>query len=167
MLPRLARQAALGAGVFLVGLGMAGGATSISSEAGYSGVGPSFLPWLIAVALMVCGAWLLFEAFSGGFRDADEPEGAKQGHWQGFAWVSAGLLLNAALITRIGFVLSCGLVFVLAVQGFKASEGVGHQGIKGWLLNAAIGIAIAAPVYWMFSQLLAINLPGLTSTGWL
>jgi len=29
------------------------------------------------------------------------------------------------------------------------------------------GFAIAAPVYWMFSQLLAINLPGLTATGWL
>ena len=33
-----------------------------------------------------------------------------------------------------------------------------------WL---AIGAAIAAPVYWMFTKLLAINLPGLTSTGWL
>src|ERR1051325_4345309 len=111
MLPRLARQAALGAGVLPVGLGMAGGATSIASEAGYSGVGPSFLPWLIAVALMVCGAWLLFEAFSGGFRDADEPEGAKQGHWQGFAWVSAGRLVNDPLSTRIGFGLNGGVVF--------------------------------------------------------
>ena len=30
-----------------------------------------------------------------------------------------------------------------------------------------IGLAIAAPVYWMFTKLLAINLPGLTSTGWI
>ncbi|HQX58843.1 MAG TPA: tripartite tricarboxylate transporter TctB family protein, partial [Burkholderiaceae bacterium] len=30
-----------------------------------------------------------------------------------------------------------------------------------------IGIAIAAPVYWMFTKLLAINLPGLTTTGWI
>jgi putative tricarboxylic transport membrane protein len=161
------KQAAVGAGVLLVGLAMAGGATTISAEAGYSGVGPNFLPWVVAVALMVCGAWLLREAFSGGFRQADAPEGAEQGHWRGFAWVSAGLLINAALITRLGFILSCALCFMLAVQGFKSSEGAGALGIKGWLFNAAVGIAIAAPVYWMFSQLLAINLPGLTSTGWL
>jgi len=29
------------------------------------------------------------------------------------------------------------------------------------------GLAIAAPVFWMFTQFLAINLPGITSTGWL
>ena len=28
-------------------------------------------------------------------------------------------------------------------------------------------VASAAPVYWMFTKLLAINLPGITSTGWL
>jgi len=167
MLPRaLAFQAAVGVGVLAVGLGLAVGATSISSEAGYSGVGPSFLPWLVASFLVLCGAWLAGEAFTGGFRQAEEPEGAEQGHWPGFAWVSAGLLLNAALITTLGFILSCGLCFVFAVQGFKTAGG-GGLGLKGWLLNAAIGVAVAAPVYWMFSQLLAINLPGLTSTGWL
>jgi putative tricarboxylic transport membrane protein len=30
-----------------------------------------------------------------------------------------------------------------------------------------VGLAIAAPVFWMFTQFLAINLPGLTETGWL
>jgi putative tricarboxylic transport membrane protein len=33
--------------------------------------------------------------------------------------------------------------------------------------DALVGVAISAPVYWMFTKLLAINLPGLTSTGWL
>jgi putative tricarboxylic transport membrane protein len=28
-------------------------------------------------------------------------------------------------------------------------------------------LLIAAPVYWLFSKLLSINLPGLTQTGWL
>jgi putative tricarboxylic transport membrane protein len=27
--------------------------------------------------------------------------------------------------------------------------------------------AISAPVFWMFTQFLAINLPGLTGTGWI
>ena len=167
-MPRLATlQAAVGAGVLVVGLGFAAGATTIAAEAGYSGVGPNFLPWLVAVFLTVCGALLVREAMTGGYRDAEAPEGAEHGHWPGFVWVSAGLLANAALITTIGFILSCGLCFVLAVQGFKAAEGERRSGWRAWLVSAAVGIAIAAPVYWMFTQLLAINLPGLTSTGWL
>jgi len=167
-MPRVVRlQAAVGAGVLLVGVGLAVGATTIPGEAGYAGVGPNFLPWLVAVFLVLCGAWLLREALSGGFRSADAPEGDARGHWPGFAWLSAGLLANAALITTIGFILSCALCFVLAVQGVKSSQGRALTVPGGWLFNAAIGIAIAAPVYWMFTQLLAINLPGLTATGWL
>lgn len=167
-MPRLATlQAAVGAGVLIVGVGFGIGATTISADAGYAGVGPNFLPWLVAAFLTVCGVWLVREAMTGGYRQADAPEGAQHGHWPGFVWVSAGLLANAALITTIGFILSCALCFVLAVQGFKSAESQARSGPRVWLISAAIGIAIAAPVYWMFSQLLAINLPGLTASGWL
>ena len=37
---------AIGIGTALVGAGLAVGATQIASEAGYSGVGPNFLPWV-------------------------------------------------------------------------------------------------------------------------
>jgi len=160
-------QAAVGAGVLVAGLGLGVGALSIPGEAGYGGVGPNFLPWLVAACLTLCGAWLLREAWSGGFRQAEAPEGDEQGYWSGFAWVSAGLLANAALITTIGFILSCALCFVLAVQGLKSAEGHALTSLRAWLVSAAIGIAIAAPVYWMFTQLLAINLPGLTASGWI
>lgn len=162
-----ALQAAVSAGVLVVGLALAAGATTIPSEAGYSGVGPSFLAWVVSTFMVVCGALLLREALTGGFRQADAPEGSEQGFWPGFVWVSAGLLANAALITTIGFILSCALCFVLAVRGFHGAEGRSGRGVRPWLVNAAIGVAIAAPVYWMFTQLLAIQLPGLTSTGWL
>ena len=160
-------QTAVGAGVLIVGALLGVGAVGISGEAGYGGVGPNFLPWLVAAFMLVCGALLLWEARSGGFRAMDEPEGAANGHWRGFAWVSAGLLANAALITTIGFILSCSLCFALAVRGFDSAEGKPPSGVRGWLMSAAIGIAIAAPVFWMFTKLLAINLPGLTSSGWL
>jgi putative tricarboxylic transport membrane protein len=162
-----APQMYIGVGTLLVGVLLAAGATQIKSEAGYSGVGPNFLPALIGAVMIICGAWLVWEARTGGFRDMEEPSGSASGYWTGFAWVSAGVLANAALITTIGFILSCTLCFVLAVHGFKASEGKLDMSPRAWLLNAAIGFAIAAPVYWLFTQLLAINLPGLTSTGWL
>jgi putative tricarboxylic transport membrane protein len=160
-------QMLIGAGTLALGLLLAAGATQIASDAGYAGVGPNFLPWVVAAVLVVCGIFLLREAKSGGYRDMDEPSGAERGHWPGFVWVSAGVLLNAALITTIGFILSCTLCFLLAAQGFKSAEGRLDLGPVAWLKNAAIGFAIAAPVYWMFTKLLAINLPGLTATGWL
>ena len=162
-----APQTAVGAGALVLGLLLAAGATQIPSDAGYAGVGPNFLPWVVAAMLVVCGAWLVWEARTGGFRAMEEPSGAPHGDWSAFAWVSAALLANAALITTIGFILSCTLCFVIAVRGFRRAQGEVGLHPSGWLRDAAVGLAIAAPVYWMFTKLLAINLPGLTSTGWL
>jgi putative tricarboxylic transport membrane protein len=161
------RQALVGAGTLVLGGLIAAGATQISSAAGYGGVGPNFLPWVVGLALLACGVFLVWEAASGGFRVMEEPSGDAHGHWPGFVWVSAGILATAALITTLGFILSCALCFVLAVRGFKSAEGRLDLSPKAWLIDLAVGVAIAAPVYWMFSKLLAINLPGLTSTGWL
>ena len=160
-------QTAVALGVLATGALLAFGALTIPSDAGYAGVGPNFLPWVVAVLLMLCGGFLVWEAHSGGFRQLGDPDGAEHGHWPGFVWVSAGILANAALITSIGFILSCALCFVLAVRGFKSAEGRLDMRLRAWLIDAAIGMAIAAPVFWMFTQALAINLPGLTSTGWL
>ena len=159
-------QTLVACGVLLIGLGLAVGAVSIPSAAGYGGVGPNFLPWLVSIALIFCGAFMVWEARTGGFRAMDEPDGHAP-CWSGFAWVSAGLLVNAALITTIGFILSCTLCFVLAVQGLRMSDGTANFKPAALFKNVLIGIAIAAPVYWMFTKFLAINLPGLTSTGWL
>jgi len=160
-------QTLVGVGTLAIGAMFMIGALTIKSDAGYSGVGPNFLPWVVGIVLLACGAFLVYEARSGGYREMEEPSGAANGHWRGFAWVSVGILANAALITTIGFILSCALCFVLAVRGFKSAEGRLDLSVKAWTIDAAIGAAIAAPVFWMFTQLLAINLPGLTSTGWL
>lgn len=160
-------HAAVGAGTLALGALIAAGATQIRSDAGYGGVGPNFLPWVVGLALLACGALLVREALTGGFRLMEEPSGAEHGHWPGFVWVSAGLLANALLITRIGFVLACGLCFMLAVRGFKSAEGKGDRSPLSWLIDLLVGMAIAAPVYWMFGKLLAISLPGLTGTGWI
>jgi putative tricarboxylic transport membrane protein len=160
------QQTLIGVGVLVLAALLAAGAVSISSEAGYSGVGPNFLPWFVAAVMAVLGGWIVWEARTGGFREAEEPSGAEHGDWVGFAWVSAGLIANAALITILGFILSCTLCFVLAVRGLRLCEG---RPVSAAITvrDALIGLAIAAPVYWTFTKLLSINLPGLTSTGWL
>jgi putative tricarboxylic transport membrane protein len=161
------QQTLVGAGALLVGAVLAYGATSISSDAGYAGVGPNFLPWVVSAVLLLCGALLLWEARSGGFRQLDEPSGAPQGDWPAMAWVAAGVLANAALLTTLGFVLSCTLCYMLAVRGLRVSEGQRGGGLRRIVLDFVTGFLIAGPAFWLFTKLLAINLPGLTTTGWL
>lgn len=165
--PSAAGQALVGAGVLVVGAVMAYGATFISSEAGYAGVGPNALPWLVAVVLMVCGLWLVWEARSGGYREMEAPSGAERADWHAVAWVVAGVVANASLITTVGFILSCALCFGLAVRGLRIAEGRAGGGLRQTVVDLATGMTISAPVFWMFTKLLAINLPGLTASGWL
>ncbi len=161
-----ALQVLISLGVLLVAGVLAWGARDIPDDAGYAGVGPSFLPWAVALALALCGGLLLRQALGGGFADLEEPPGAPRGDWSAFAWLAAGIVLNAALIERIGFVPSCALCFALAVRGLRQAEGRSTPWSRLGL-DLATGVVIAAPVYWMFTRLLAVNLPGLTGTGWL
>ena len=160
-------QTLVGAGTVLLALGLGAGAVGISSAAGYGGVGPNFLPWVVSAALLLCGVLCVLEARTGGFRHLEPGSGAEHGHWGGFAWVSAGLLLDAALITHAGFILACALCFMLAARGFKSAEGRADRRVGTWFKDFAIGCVVSAPVYWMFTKLLDIRLPGLTETGWL
>jgi len=164
---RALNQTLVGAGALLVGAVMAYGASAIPAHAGYAGVGPNFLPWVVSVVLLVCGGWLIVEARTGGFRDMEEPSGAEKGDWVAFAWITAGVMANASLITTIGFILSCTLCFVLAVRGLRLSEGKPGGGVRQIVIDAVTGCLIAAPAFWIFTKVLSINLPGLTDTGWL
>ncbi len=160
-------QGLVGLGVIGVGLALAVGALGIPSNAGYAGVGPNFLPWLVAAGLTTCGAFMVYQARTGGFRHMEEGPPGEKPYWSGFVWMSAGLLLNAALITTIGFIFSCALCFVLASRGMRNAQGQTQGGPGAWVTDAVTGLVIAAPVYWLFTQFLAINLPGLTQSGWI
>jgi putative tricarboxylic transport membrane protein len=160
-------EALVGAAVTLTGLGLAAGAFKIPSEAGYGGAGPNFLPWVVAVVLTLCGILIVREAMTGGFHDMEPPTGAERAWWPGLVWVSAGLLLNAALITRIGFILACTLCYFLAVQGLRRAQGQRATAPSVLVSDLVAGLVISAPVYWTFTKFLAINLPGLTHSGWI
>ncbi|NWG74610.1 MAG: tripartite tricarboxylate transporter TctB family protein, partial [Rubrivivax sp.] len=107
------------------------------------------------------------EARSGGFRDREAPSGAERGDWRALAWVGAGILVNATFIERIGFVAACEMCYALAVRGLRSAEGRPGGGAVRTLADVGIGVAIAAPVFWLFTKVLAVTLPGLTGTGWL
>ena len=165
--PHRSGQLAMGIGALIVAAVLAYGAAAIPSDAGYAGVGPDFLPWVVSAALAICGVMLIREVLTGGYRKMEEPSGAARGDWRALAWVSAGVLLNASLITTIGFILSCALCFALAVRGLRASEGKPIGDLRQTMKDVVTGMLIAAPVYWLFTKVLAVNLPGITASGWI
>jgi putative tricarboxylic transport membrane protein len=76
------------------------------------------------------------------------------------------LLLNAGLIST--WASSSAAPVLCAGRAGPAPRGHQTHTLSGGLLkDVMVGLAIAAPVFWMFTQFLAINLPGLTETGWL
>jgi putative tricarboxylic transport membrane protein len=160
-------QTLIGVGVLIIAAVLGWGALDIPSQSGYAGVGPNFLPWVCAAALAVLGGWLVFEARTGGFRQLEPPSGAAQGDWRSLAWVAAGIVANAALIEVIGFVLACALCFALAVRGFRCGEDRPAGSARQTAVDVATGILIAAPVFWLFTKVLGVNLPGITGSGWL
>jgi putative tricarboxylic transport membrane protein len=56
---------------------------------------------------------------------------------------------------------------VLAVRGLRASEGKPAGNVRQTVKDAVIGIVISAPVFWLFTKVLAVNLPGITASGWI
>ena len=145
-------EIALSAGVLALGAGAAAVTATLSSEGGYAGIGPNFMPGLVSAGLVALGAWLLYEAFTGGWRRrAEHADGFQT---SAFLWVSAGLFAHMALIGWAGFVLAGTVLFVLVARGFAS---------RRLLRDAAIGFALSAAVYLFFTQVLNVNLPA----GWM
>jgi len=150
-------ELALSVGVLALGCGAAAVTATLSSEGGYSGIGPNFMPGLVSFGLIVLGAWLLYEALSGGWRHRVEEE--RQFNRSAFGWVSAGLFAHMALIGWAGFVIAGTALFVLVARGF---------GSRRLVRDLAFGAALSLLVYLFFTQVLNVNLPaGWMPAGWM
>ena len=137
----------IAAALAALGLFMLWETWSIPVQVSYARVGPRVFPVLVASGLILNALWLAWEAWR-----AREPAGADEPpiDWAALAWVSAGLLLEAALLERIGFPLSAALLFVLTARGF---------GSTAILRDAAIGLALALIAWVGFTRGLGLTLP--------
>ena len=147
--PRL--QVAVGAGVVVVGALVLWGATYLPTSGGYAQVGPGVVPRIVAGLILLLGALLLREAFTGGFRGVDEAaEEAMPMDWRSFAWVSGGIIAYGLVIEHAGFVIASTLLFVMVARGFAS---------RRWALNAATGLVLAVAVFAIFNYGLGLTLP--------
>ena len=145
-------EIALSLGVVALGLGVAGVTATLPSEGGYAGIGPNFIPAVVAAGIIALGVWLGVEAFTGGWRKA--PEHSEVFQRNPFLWVSAGLFAQMALIGWAGFVVAGAVLFACVARGF---------GSRRPARDLAIALVLTLGVYLFFVKLLNVGLPA----GWL
>ncbi len=89
---------------------------------------------------------MLLAAFKGGW--AADQEGTLT-EWGSLGWVTLGLVLNAALIDSIGFILASTIMFALVARGF---------GSRQILRDAGIGFVLAIVSYVGFDRILGYKI---------
>ena len=154
----------IGSGTLLLSALMAAGASQIKGSAGYAGAGPAFLPWVVSAALAVLGVCMVVGARRADVEWVAAPEFPPRS--RAMAWVGAGLVLNALLIEHLGFILSCAVLFAFAARGFRAGADV-RTTPRMFVQDVLIGAALSAPVFWLFTRVLGVNLPALVAGGWI
>ncbi len=153
---RSAAEIALSAGVLGLGAFAAAVTAMLSGEGGYAGIGPNFIPAVVAGGLLVTGAYLLWESLSGGWHNRGAPEEGTEHAFQApaFVWITAGLFAHMALIGWAGFVIAGAVLFACVARGFGSTR---------LIRDAILGFALSLAVFAFFVKLLNVNLPA----GWL
>lgn len=136
----------VGVVILLLAAVMAWQTAQIPSEAAYAQVGPAVVPWMVTAMLGVLGVVILVQALTG-IWDIPEPDVPL--HLRGLAWVSAGLIVNLATISTLGFILASTALFVCVARGFASPRP---------LRDAAIGFALALFAYIGFDRLLGYEI---------
>ena len=155
-----AKPAELTLSLAILGLGIATaiGTAQLPSAGGYARIGPNVAPAVIAGALILLGAWLLYETLSGGWRNAvpDDPSERGEHGFQpsAFLWVSAGVIAEILLIHTGGFVIAQAALFACVARGFGSTR---------LARDVAIGAILGLLVFLFFVKFLNVNLPA----GWL
>jgi putative tricarboxylic transport membrane protein len=151
-------EIALSLGVLALGIAVAIGTVLLPSHGGYARIGPNAAPAIVAGGLILLGLWLLYEAVSGGWRNArpDDPEdrGEHPLHLGAFLWVTGGIFAQILLIDRAGFVLAQPVLFTCVARGFGSTRAA---------RDFAIGLILALAIFFFFVRFLNVNLPA----GWL
>jgi putative tricarboxylic transport membrane protein len=149
---RSGAEIALSLGVVAMGIGVAAVTATLPSEGGYAGIGPNFIPAVVAAGIILLGVWLSIEAFTGGWRSTSEQ--AEKFEPVPFVWVSAGLFAHMALIGWAGFVVAGTVLFLCVARGF---------GSRRPARDVAIALVFTVGIYLFFVKLLNVGLPA----GWL
>jgi putative tricarboxylic transport membrane protein len=154
---RLRRSGALpdviiGVAMVLLAVAMAMAITTIRTSPGYAYVGPRVFPFAVALFLGLVGMGLAISAFLGvdGSNPAAVPDTSPEKPGPTMAWVVGGLIANLVGLALLGFVFAAIIQYVMTARGF---------GSRRWRLDAVCGLALASCAYFLFSEVLKVNIP--------
>lgn len=149
-------------GVVIAALALLMGISTLGAHAGDAGA--QLVPRWCAVALWLCGVWLVLEARRGGWRYMPTLGGGMSWQITPWVWVSAGFLMPALLMRTTGFVVAAALCYVLALQGLRMAAQPGWRvGARRLVGDGVVGLVLSVVVYALFAQVLGMTLPA----GWL
>lgn len=139
-------EAALGLGVFGLGLFVAIETALLKVMPVHAAVGPKLFPYLIAGGLIVIGGLLLGEALAGHIAH----ERGFELDWLAVGLVSIGLVAQLTLLEWLGWIPATSLLFVAVARAF---------GSRRLVLDAVLGVVLSSLVFMIFNYGLDLTLP--------
>lgn len=136
-----------GSAVVALGVAVVVASQQIKTGFTYDVVGPAMFSNLIGIGLVLSGAASVISARRASLEDL--PDQPKLNFWP-VGLISAALLLEAALISRLGWIPVVTTMFVAGTYAF---------GNRRILSNAVIGLVLATVILLVFTLGLGINLP--------
>lgn len=119
-------------------------ASRLREVMGYSPVGPSTVPMVIAFVLILLAVWTVFAAFRHDFPEREKQEISP------VAWIVGGLAAQMLLLNTAGFSIATGVLFAATAAGF---------GKRRIWISLPLGIVLCLIVWLIFAGLLQLSLP--------
>lgn len=125
-------------------------ATYIKQGFSSSAAGPSFVPWLVILAIAALSVLLILRGLRGNYPDSAGISMPARRTLLAMAGFTLLLIAYAIAFMPVGYLLSTVAVFVV---------GLLLLGERNWLLVVAFPLAMTFAIYWGFTGLLSVWLP--------
>ncbi len=111
-------------------------------------------PRIVAVGILIVGVWYVLDILRGGGAappaDVEDVDPTLPTDWRTVGMVGVALIVYLLLIESAGLVIASAALFVVAAFG---------MGSRRYVRDIAIGILLAAVVYYAFTEYLNVRLP--------
>ena len=144
----------LSAGVVLFGAAVIWQTFQIRITPAYSMVGPTVMPLIVGVGLVLVGLWLAYEALTGAVTtpslESDDVDLSRPIDWRAVGLLAVALVLYLFLLEPAGFIIASAVLF------FGATFAMGS---RRPIRDVSLGILFAVALYFVFTAGLGLRLP--------
>jgi putative tricarboxylic transport membrane protein len=143
------------AGVLVLALGLLAAyqTVQLGSEEGYAPSGPAFFPLVVSAGLLVFGTLFLLQALVRPDPALSEHVAEEEAatHWSTVGLVVLALLVYAFLLEPLGYPIATTLFFLVVTRVL---------GSRRLVRDAVIAVVLSFALYFGFTEVLGVRLPG-------